>query len=109
MSNVFDKISAWICAKLGGRCRKCFWKKAVWFYGPANEKLSGYDLCDDCVPRGCDCNHCYSKDLTEFSELPPPVEEMNKTWKWIDEEKGIWTPIDEKGREYPCCEWFKDE
>ena len=85
-----------------------FWKKATWFYGPANESLSGYDLCDVCVPRGCSCNHEYSKGTIEelgYPAQPPP---KDSRWKWVDEEKGVWAIVDEKGREYPCCEWFYD-
>ena len=101
-------LKNWLYRILGNRCHKCFWKKAVWFYGPANEALSGYDLCDECVPRGCTCNHEFAKGTLEELGHPPQLPPKDHPWKWLDEEKGVWTPVDEKGRQYPCCEWFYD-
>ena len=64
--------------------------------------------CDECVPRGCSCNHYY---MSEEEPILPNLEEdgvEGVDWKWVDEEKTHWTHIDEKGREYPCCEWMHD-
>jgi hypothetical protein len=69
--------------------------------------------CDDCVPRGCDCNHRYI-DVNAYHpalEDPDlPEGEEGKDWKWLDDEKTHWCHIDEKGREYPCAEyWYEEE
>jgi hypothetical protein len=54
-------------------------KKGTWLYMPSYEGPQRNDYyCDDCVPRGCSCNA---------------------------EEDGI-QPLDDLGREYPCCEFF---
>lgn len=88
-------------------------KKAVWIYMPGFREGSPF-FCDDCVNRGCSCN--------EYSVVPehyhPPggihptleddgIEGVN--WKWTNEEKTSWCHIDEKGREWPCCEYEYDE
>ncbi len=67
--------------------------------------------CDSCVPRGCECNHRY----IDVNAYHPPLEtpelpdgEEGVDWKWIVKDSS-WTYIDEKGREYPCCEYMYDE
>jgi hypothetical protein len=82
-------------------CQNCN-KKAQWIYMPSCEG-SPY-FCDDCVPRGCFCNYEYAncKDQPELNQDPP---EDKTKFKWLDEEKNGWTPIDKKGREYPCVEY----
>jgi hypothetical protein len=78
-------------------------KVAVWTYLP-----SDFVYCDDCVPRGCFCNH-YHCDMNAYH--PPllnrilPEGDENVDWKWIKKDE-IWTHIDEKGREYPCSEYM---
>ena len=67
---------------------------AVWAYMPG---VALY--CDNCVPRGCECNHLNEPDL--------PQGEEGVDWKWISE--GVWTHLDEKKREYPCVEYMYDE
>jgi hypothetical protein len=97
-------------------------KIAVWVYMPAAAGENPY-YCDDCVHRGCSCDWNYaSKDAysptpLEEDYLPTGIEGVD--WKWIVREKDedfkeikkgeIWTSIDEKGREYPCCEYFYEE
>jgi hypothetical protein len=76
-------------------------KDAIWVYAPGYTSGDNPYHCDDCVPRGCFCNINYISD-----KLNPPDD--TKDWKWIEE--GIsWCYIDEKGREYPCCEYMYDE
>ena len=80
-------------------------KVAIWCYMPGYSSGSPYS-CDDCVHRGCTCNHRYS-ELNIYnspSDDPDlPEGEENIDWKWIKE--GVWTYIDDKGREYPCAEY----
>jgi hypothetical protein len=83
---------------------------AVWDYMPGFSNGSSSLFCDDCVPRGCACNHRYS----DVNAYHPPLEkpdlpdgEEGKDWKWVSE--GVWCHIDEKGREYPCVEYMYDE
>lgn len=78
---------------------------AVWNFMPSSSyKISPY-YCDDCVPRGCSCNNEY---ITEF--LPSEKDGVeNVNWKYLDKEKTIWTTMDEKGREFPCCEFDYDK
>lgn len=64
---------------------------------------SGWVKCDECVHRGCECENRY----IECESEPPPVEELNKTWKWIEVDK-IWRSLDKNGREYPCVEYHYD-
>lgn len=78
---------------------------ATWLYMPGYVNGDNPYSCDDCVPRGCSCNHYY---LAEDYNPVPVVEndgEEGVGWKWVDKEKTAWTHIDEKGREYPCCEY----
>lgn len=72
-------------------------KVAVWDYMPGYSKGGNSYGCDDCVPRGCDCNHRYDEP-----------EEENYPIKWIDDK--TWCCVDEQGREYPCVEyWYSEE
>ena len=82
-------------------------KIAVWCYIPGYSRGGNPYHCDDCVPRGCECNYNYS----DVNAYHPPLDEQNLPegiqdvdWKWIDVDK-IWTYIDDKGREYPCAEY----
>lgn len=86
-------------------------KVAVWCYMPGHGE-GNPNYCDDCVRRGCECNH-YSTKADDY--YPPgdvdavgihPTEE-DEPIKWIDEH--TWTKLDEKGREYPCCEYMYSE
>jgi len=77
-------------------------KRAVWDYMPGYSNGDHPYFCDDCVGRGCECNHRYVKDEL-FKEGDPPEGEEGNDWIWIEEGK-IWTIIDEMTREYPCAE-----
>ena len=71
-------------------CEKCG-KPADWMY------IDDTTLCDDCVPRGCSCNLELKDDiefiLDEYGNIDNPEEDYHQ-------------PLDEYGREYPCCEWM---
>lgn len=85
---------------------------ATYIYGP-----NGTPYCDECVPRGCSCNHRHTKlyfvgisdydqeDIDMMSEEPPPED---LTWKWIEKDK-IWAYTDDIGRFFPCCEYMHIE
>lgn len=81
-------------------------KMAVWVYAPGfSSGVSPY-FCEDCVPRGCECNHHYVHEVDlEYSDLPT---EQDNPFMWI-KEGAIWCHLDEQGREYPCCEYDYDE
>lgn len=72
-------------------------KTAVWDYLPGYLKGGNSYSCDDCVHRGCSCNH-YHLDIPGLR-----IGIEGKDWKWV--EHGVWTYIDEQGREYPCAEY----
>jgi hypothetical protein len=78
-------------------------KTAVWSYMPGYSSGENPSHCDDCVPRGCTCNHRSTKEV--YDNDPEGI--LNVDYKWIDE--STWTSIDEKGREYPCAEYIYDE
>jgi hypothetical protein len=78
-------------------------KVAVWCYLPGYSEGGNSYSCEDCVNRGCECNHNYIDDDPSL-----PDGEEGKDWKWIEKEKS-WTYIDEQGREYPCCEYSYNE
>lgn len=86
-------------------------KIAVFDYLPGYSGGGNTFYCDDCVPRGCTCNHRY---INVNAYHPPldnpelPKGEEGVDWKWIEVDK-IWCYIDEKGREFPCVEYFYDE
>jgi hypothetical protein len=85
-------------------------KLATWCYMPGYSSGESSYSCDECVPRGCDCNHIYCKGSAhdpplEHEQCPEGDESSN--WKWIEKDI-IWTHIDDKGREYPCAEYDWD-
>jgi len=85
-------------------------KVAVWCYAPGFDDDSNPYVCDDCVGRGCTCNYHYVRNdsrghQTDNQEMPTKEDEPIK---WIEEGK-IWCHLDEKGREFPCCEYDYDE
>ena len=67
-------------------------KRAVWDYMPGYSNGDHPYFCDDCVGRGCECNHRYVKDEL-FKEGDPPEGEEDNDWIWIEEDK-IWTNLD---------------
>jgi len=85
-------------------------KKATWVYMPGFKDGSPY-FCDDCVHRGCSCNHRYV-DVNAYHppldnpEMPEGTEGVD--WKWVEQDK-VWVYIDEQGKEYPCCEYDYEE
>jgi len=85
-------------------------KMATYIYMPGFSSGESPFFCDDCVPRGCSCNHEYtvahSKEVgQEYMGRNPPENDTN--WKWIEKD-AIWVYTDDKGREYPCCEYEYD-
>jgi hypothetical protein len=83
---------------------------ANWIYMPGFSNGDSPFFCDDCVNRGCTCNHHYVKTDAYFPPLDNqmwPTKE-DEPFKWI-EKNIIWCRLDEKGREYPCCEYDYDE
>lgn len=82
-------------------------KPATWLYMPSSDMENPF-CCDECVPRGCSCNHRHTNE--DYHNMPDLSEDgvENVNWKWIEENK-YWTYIDEKGLEWPCCEWDYDE
>ena len=83
MAKILNDISIWFHDKFK-RCTFCHFRKAIWWYGPGYEQA-----CEECVPRGCDCN----KDPVDgdCDNIDPA--------NWVE-------AIDEKGRKWPCCEWM---
>ena len=83
---------------------------ATWCYIPGFSNDDHPYFCDDCVPRGCECNHNYC----DVNAYQPPLESSlvpegkeGVDWKWIEE--GIcWVDLDGKQREYPCAEYDYD-
>lgn len=68
-----------ILSKMKYKCYKCN-KFAVWMYMPGHGNDNDY-WCDECVSRGCSCN------LNDDGTMP----------------------LDESGKEYPCCEYDYSE
>ena len=64
-----------------------------WYYMPEVGDGIDYFYCDDCVPRGCSCG----------SELKEGIDIDSEEAK---DPKNYFQLKDEKGREYPCCEYF---
>ena len=87
-------------------CSICNEKMAVWYYMPGYDGESPY-YCDDCVPRGCSCNHYSIRDEDYFPPggVKPTLEDGQI--KWIDDH--TWASVDSQEREYPCCEYDYDE
>jgi len=61
-----------------------------WMYVPGSDD---HFYCDDCVPRGCSCND-ELKDGIDFDS------------KEAEDPINYYRPVDEKGRQSPCCEFF---
>lgn len=83
-------------------------KTATWYYTPGYSGGGNPNHCDECVPRGCECNH-YSTKVEDYQ--PPgdvdcePIEPGpdDEPVRWLNDH--VWTHLDEMGREYPCCEY----
>jgi len=99
------------------KCGHCHNNIAVWYYAPSSDmKEENRYYCNDCISStedvGCSCNWHY----TDVNAYHPPLDESespegleNKDWRWVDKSKGSWQYLDEKGRPYPCCEYWYDE
>ena len=86
-------------------------KVATWCYMPGFGSGENSNFCDECVNRGCECNHNY----VDVNAYHPPLDspdlpegEEGVDWKWIEPDK-VWCYLDELGREYPCCEYMHSE
>ena len=85
-------------------------KTATWVYLPGYSSKENPYSCDDCVPRGCDCNHRHV-DVSAYHpalERPEIPGKEDEPYVWIEEGK-VWTHVDDKGRQFPCCEYDHDE
>jgi len=81
-------------------------KGAKWLYMPGFISGANPFVCEECIGRGCSCNH--RNMLESYEELPTEEDGVEGVdWKWIEKDK-IWTTLDEKGREWPCCEYEYD-
>jgi hypothetical protein len=100
---------------------------AVWIYAPGFSRGGNPFFCEDCISSsdniGCSCNW-HHMNVNDFHppisepEIPEGIE--GKDWKWV-EFKGdehmqkitkndkIWQYLDDRGRPYPCVEYFYDE
>jgi len=85
------------------KCDVCKENMAVWLYMPSSTREDNF-FCEECVPRGCSCGREYL-DMEDYDNTPP---EDKTLWKWIEVDK-IWAGVDEKGREWPCCEYSYDD
>ena len=81
-------------------------KEAIWCYMPGFSAGDNPHFCDDCVPRGCECNfRSYKYDGLPEGEEGVDFKRLDGGgWTYLDG----WTRIDEKGREYPCVEYMYD-
>lgn len=102
------------------KCCKCG-KTATWLYMPDSNSERWY--CDDCVNRGCTCNvhdlNYNGEPGTSDNIIWWPKETYDKAFK-NDENNKIedlgtkermpdsfyYEYLDEKGRRYPCCEYW---
>ena len=83
-------------------------KPAKWLYMPYTDNDGNPFYCEDCVSRGCSCNHNHT--VEDFASAPTKEDGVeNVDWKWIELDK-VWVSLD-KGRQWPCCEfdWDEDE
>ena len=83
---------------------------ATWIYMPTNDMKHPF-WCDDCVNRGCSCNYMHVGPGNDYADGYPDLSEDGKegvNWKWVEKNK-TWVHLDEKGREWPCCEYDFDE
>lgn len=80
---------------------------ATWCYMPSSKNYPYF--CDNCVPRGCSCNHnlfpgVEIQDGIDLGENPNP----KFKYKVLEKDR-VWAYVDENDRFYPCCEYFEDE
>lgn len=73
---------------------------ANWLLMSASENHNNPFYCEKCVPRGCSCNNSYNvEDATEMLQTFKNNGEKYKI------ENGIVIPLNDDGKEYPCCEF----
>ena len=92
------------------KCCKCN-KIALWFYAPSSKGEDAF-YCDDCVPRGCSCNQYALSEFDENEEQGNKIywnEERNNFTNKKTEDSFFYEIVDDKGRRYPCCEYWYDE
>lgn len=92
------------------KCCHCKEKDAVWFYLPGSMK-NGNEFCDDCVPRGCDCNVHHRIEIPMEPQDEPVIywnEDITKWTKELTADSVYYESVDEKGRRFPCCEFDYD-
>jgi hypothetical protein len=75
-------------------------KIATWLYMPAEED---WFCCDDCVPRGCSCNVDLKEEFFTDDLTQEKYDELCK------DENNLEELFDDKGRQFPCCEWWYDK
>jgi hypothetical protein len=81
-------------------------KPAKWVYMPGFLDSDNDFSCDDCVSRGCSCNNYHL--MNDYENAPTEEDGVEgKDWKWLEKDVE-WTPLDNKGREYPCVEFGYD-
>lgn len=99
------------------KCSSCE-KTATWFYAPifSGKKPEESFFCDEHVPRGCDCNNYYKEEFKLESEIDlDSIKFFKNVDNYQTKEVGkeddwdYYTHVDEKGRLYPCCEYWYDE
>lgn len=86
-------------------------KIATWIYMPGFQSKASPFFCDDCVHRGCSCNyrHVHFDEIEHHEQIPPDLPtEKDIPFKWIEEGK-VWVTLDDKNREWPCCEYDYEE
>jgi hypothetical protein len=92
---------------------------AQWHYDPSSSEKFNHYICDDCISspedEGCSCNWHYTDVNAYYPALDNPElpeGEEGKDWQWVQnhKEEGAWQYLDEKGRPYPCCEfWYEKD
>lgn len=95
---------------------------ATWFYAPSSSRPNPH-YCDDCVPRGCECNwHSVNDDgkipVSDFSANRQPTD-SDMPWKWVSYKNHpqfgvikngeVWVYLDDNDREYPCGDYLYDQ
>jgi hypothetical protein len=87
--------------------RKCeCGKLAQWLYMPYSELKHDPFFCDECVPRGCECQNRYVREPDLDDDDLPTADDL--PFKWIVFGKS-WKHVDDKGRDIPCVEYDYSE
>ena len=78
---------------------------ATWLYMPCYSSKENPFYCDNCVPRGC----WFNNTSLEEDYAQQEIEENDKNGYNYKIENGYIIPLDNQGREFPCCEYEYDE